>query len=174
MLRTVSRTQAGSLCYEPFPECRLEAYATNPIVRGSPAVDNEDMDEKPFPARGCSWLRRADQAAVAALVGIALAATVAWWAWQGGLRGRLIELDRSQPASVRFTVDVNRAGWAELAEIPGVGPALAQRIIDYRRTSGPFKDLAELRRVRGIGPTTFQRMGPYLQPLPGHSTLAGN
>ena len=107
------------------------------------------------------------------LVGVGLAATLAWWIGHGGLRGRLIELDRSEPQSVQYLVDVNRAGWAELAEIPGVGPSLAQRIVASRETAGPFRELSQLRRVRGLGPITFQRMQPYLQPIPGPSTLAG-
>jgi len=118
-------------------------------------------------------LRRADQAAVAALLLVGLGTTIAWWIVQGGLRGRLIELERAQPQTARYTVDVNTAQWPELAQLPGVGPALAQRIVAYRQQAGRFQDLGDLRRVRGMGPTTFRRIEPYLRPLPGRNAVTG-
>ena len=63
------------------------------------------------------WLlHRADQAAVALLVAIALGATVGWWVAHGGLSGRLVEVERAEPQTARFQVDVNRADWPELAQ----------------------------------------------------------
>ena len=50
------------------------------------------------------------------------------------------------------TVNVNTATIAELDALPGVGPALAARIIEYRRKNGPFSSLEELDEVEGIGP----------------------
>lgn len=47
-------------------------------------------------------------------------------------------------------INVNRAGVDELARLPGVGPRLAQAIVDYRAQNGPFKDAAALARVQGI------------------------
>jgi competence protein ComEA len=121
------------------------------------------------------WLlRRADQAAVAVLVGVGLAAAIGWWIAQGGLRGRLIEVDRAAPQTARFQVDINQAEWPELASVPGVGPTLAHRIVDCRRAGGPFVDHDDLRRrVRGIGPRTLEGMRPYLLPMPPGRALAG-
>ncbi len=51
-------------------------------------------------------------------------------------------------------IDVNRATAAELAELPGIGPALAARIVAYREANGPFRTLDELTKVKGIGPAT--------------------
>jgi len=53
----------------------------------------------------------------------------------------------SSPAAL----DINRAGQRELETLPGIGPALAARIIADRRDNGPFKSLEELDRVKGIG-----------------------
>lgn len=55
-------------------------------------------------------------------------------------------------------VHVNRAAAAELQRLPGVGPVLAGRILEHRRTHGPFRDLADLRRVKGIGARTAARL----------------
>lgn len=119
------------------------------------------------PPRGPNWLlRRADQAAVAVLVLAGLAATIGWWGWQGGYRGRLIEVERAEPQVASFQVDVNQADWPELVQVPGIGPTLAERIIQSRQTQGPFRSHDDLLRVRGIGPKTLEQIRPYLRPLP--------
>ena len=53
-------------------------------------------------------------------------------------------------------VDVNTAGLAELETLDGIGPVLAQRIIDYREENGPFTSLDELLEVKGIGEATLE------------------
>ena len=72
---------------------------------------------------------------------------------------------RSEPArgSVgvpREAVSVNRASLEELEAVPGIGPALARRIVAHR----PYRTLDELVRVPGIGPKTLERLRPYLKP----------
>lgn len=54
-------------------------------------------------------------------------------------------------------IDVNRAGADELERLPGIGPALAARIVEAR-TARPFTSLEDLARVRGIGPATVARL----------------
>lgn len=54
-------------------------------------------------------------------------------------------------------VDLNHATQAELETLPGIGPALAQRIIEYRESS-PFTSPDEIRNVRGIGDKLFEGM----------------
>lgn len=119
------------------------------------------------------WLlKRADQAAVGGLVLVALVAMAAWWLRQGGWQGRLIEIDRQPKLEARFVVDINRADWPELAQLPGIGRTLAQRIVASRDEQGPFVDHDELRRVRGIGPKTLEKMRPYLRPIPSAANVA--
>ena len=50
------------------------------------------------------------------------------------------------------TIDVNTADLRSLQRLPGIGPAMAQRIVDYRRQTGKFRTPRELSNVRGIGP----------------------
>lgn len=119
------------------------------------------------------WLlRRADQAAVAVLVLAGLTATVGWWVAHGGGTHRLIDVQEAPPQTAVFQVDVNEAEWPELAQLPGVGKLLAQRIVESRRTQGPFVDHDELRRVRGIGPKTLENIRPYLRPMADGRNLA--
>lgn len=121
------------------------------------------------------WLlKRADQATVGVLVLAALVSLAAWWYCQGGTDGRLIEIDRAPPRTARFLVDVNKADWPELAQLPGIGETLAQRIVAARDERGPFLDHAELRRVRGIGPKTLEKIRPFLRPIPPAANVAGD
>ena len=57
----------------------------------------------------------------------------------------------------RYTgiININRASVGELDSLPGIGPVLASRIIEYRKVHGPFATLDELRKVRGIGAALF-------------------
>lgn len=59
-------------------------------------------------------------------------------------------------------VDVNRATQAELERLPGIGPALATRIIAYRDSVGRFERIDQLERVRGIGPAMLARLTPLV------------
>jgi competence protein ComEA len=55
-------------------------------------------------------------------------------------------------------VDINSADVEELDELPGVGPEMAEAIIEYRRANGSFTTVDELEGVPGIGPTTIQKI----------------
>jgi competence protein ComEA len=58
-----------------------------------------------------------------------------------------------QPAGA--LVNINTATAAELEALPGIGPTIAQRIVDYREENGPFEKAADILNVSGIGPATF-------------------
>lgn len=60
-------------------------------------------------------------------------------------------------------IPVNTAEAELLATIPGIGPVLAQRIIDIRHKSGPYQTPADLARVHGIGPARVESFSPYLR-----------
>ncbi len=62
----------------------------------------------------------------------------------------------------RGRINVNVAPQEELERLPRIGPVMAQRIIDYRETHGPFERVEELSRVRGIGPKTLERLRPLV------------
>jgi len=55
-------------------------------------------------------------------------------------------------------VDINKATVAELTALPGVGEALAQRIVEYREKQGPFTAPEQVMNVRGIGEKSFEKL----------------
>ncbi|HXF44424.1 MAG TPA: helix-hairpin-helix domain-containing protein [Candidatus Paceibacterota bacterium] len=67
-------------------------------------------------------------------------------------------LQSTAAPSVPGKININTAGLVELQGITGVGPIIAQRILDYRTTNGPFRKIEDLKNVRGIGDTNFEKM----------------
>ncbi len=139
---------------------------TRELSQGKP------MPEKPVQSERSPLLRRLDQAAVAGLCLFALVSLAAYWLVHGGMSGRLIEIDRVDPLTVQFRVDLNQAAWSELVNLPYVDELLARRIVEYRDQYGPFKSVDDLRKVRGIGPKTMEHLRPYLELIPA-PTVAG-
>ncbi len=60
-------------------------------------------------------------------------------------------------------IDVNRAGVAELETLPGVGPVLAQRIVDHRKANGPFRTVEDLLSVSGIGERKLESLRSHIR-----------
>ncbi|MBP2637932.1 MAG: comEA [Firmicutes bacterium] len=54
-------------------------------------------------------------------------------------------------------VNINTASAADLDKLPGIGPALAERIIQYRATNGLFGDLTDIKKVPGIGESKYNQ-----------------
>ncbi len=73
------------------------------------------------------------------------------------------------PESKRV-VNINTADSSQLAFLPRVGPSVAQRIVEHRKTNGGFKKVEDLMLVRGIGEKTFALIRPYLA-INGETTL---
>ncbi|MFO0814547.1 MAG: helix-hairpin-helix domain-containing protein [Gemmatales bacterium] len=60
------------------------------------------------------------------------------------------------------SLDLNAASVSELRQLPGVGPQLAQRIVEHRQQHGPFQKIDDLKAVHGIGPATVERMKQFV------------
>jgi len=71
------------------------------------------------------------------------------------------------PAGV---VNLNNASAEQLQMLPGIGPAVAQRIVEHREKVGAFKQTEDLMLVRGIGEKSFEKLRPYVATA-GATTL---
>jgi len=89
----------------------------------------------------------------AALLGVQVLGSTRWGARPAELDSRAVFL---------YRIDVNRASRAELLQVPGLGPVLAERIEEHRRGKGPFQRVEQLTEVDGIGPATLERIRPWL------------
>lgn len=96
---------------------------------------------------------------VLASLGLLMAIHVVISRW----RGDAVRLERLPQHELDYRVDINTAGPVELMHLPGVGPALAERIIRDRTERGPFRSPEDLQRVRGIGPKIAEQLAPFVR-----------
>lgn len=59
-------------------------------------------------------------------------------------------------------ININKANESELEEIPGVGPSMASKIVNYRKENGEFKSIEDLKNISGIGEKKFDAMREYI------------
>lgn len=63
----------------------------------------------------------------------------------------------------RGKININTAGFNELIQIPGIGPAYAKKIIEYRKKYNGFKTIDAIKRIKGIGKKKFNNMKNYIK-----------
>ena len=116
-------------------------------------MQNLGKKRAPTPGRIALW------AATAALAAVTVACTVL----DGGARPmETAPVDAALGADQRG-LDLNAATVEELDELPGIGPALAERIVAWREENGPFAGPEDIQAVSGIGPATAEAIAPYIE-----------
>lgn len=63
-----------------------------------------------------------------------------------------------QPGSDSDLININTASTFELETLPGIGPTIAQKIVDYREQNGPFFSIEDIINVSGVGPGIYERI----------------
>lgn len=87
-----------------------------------------------------------------------LVVVLALFAALPGPAGAVTTAPRETAASAGAMVNINTASTEELNAIPGIGPALARRIVEYRKAHGPFAKVDDLLAVKGIGPKMLAKI----------------
>jgi comEA protein len=105
-------------------------------------------------------MRRTNFNAIRLLTVAALCAAV----FTAGAAGALAAPPAKDEGASKSTspIDLNKASENQLTEIPGIGPALAKRIVDFRDQNGDFRRVEDLLKVRGIGEKSFQKIRPHV------------
>ncbi len=84
---------------------------------------------------------------------------------EGGYR--LGVMPGAQLVTLGLAIDLNQASAEDLAAVPGIGPALAKRIVEYRQAHGPFQKVEDLgEKVLGFGPKKVEKIKAYLIVTP--------
>jgi len=82
--------------------------------------------------------------------------------WLLATEAEIHEGVESKPLEPEEKVNINEASLVELERLPGIGFIMAQRIIEYRETNGPFRTVDDLSQVNGVGPVTLDEIRDYL------------
>jgi competence protein ComEA len=131
-------------------------HNTAPVALSQPM-----LPETPSPRR--TILRPRDQTVIAAVVVIGIVVLLVQRLNITLSSTGKVDLRQAQKQPVQFLVNINTAGWPEIAQLPGIGETLARRVVDSREREGPFRSISDLRRVRGFGEVTLERIEPHIR-----------
>ena len=137
----------------PVPDCQQALVLTGDlsrpglVCRSSPADPYEPIptgckEDSPWPPSSQVVLERSPD---------------------GTCRAKVGPLTGAQGLLLGLGIDPNSANDKDLQLMPGIGPALSKRILEYRSTHGCFENIEALIRVSGIGPKTLERIRPFIQ-----------
>lgn len=78
-----------------------------------------------------------------------------------------VSVDETKPSqetniTTGIKININTATIEELNALPGIGPVLAQSVIDYRAENGPYRDVSDLLNVHGLGQKTLDKILEYI------------
>ena len=142
--------QSEIVAGQPFPRIAIESPARSRVGQSL----KQDV---------IFWLRRTDQILLGVLL-IALLVLLMVFRWRLAGAGRNdIEISGQLPREYYYSININSASWVEWAQLEGIGPVLAKRIVQDREERGRFESIDDLLRIRGLGPKHLEKMRSYLK-----------
>lgn len=79
------------------------------------------------------------------------------------IEGDEVSSNNSSNNDSKNMVNINKAEQSDLESLPGIGPSLATRIIEYRKENGTFNDIEDIKNVSGIGDSKFSNIKSYIK-----------
>jgi len=83
---------------------------------------------------------------------------------------RAMTQEATSPATQAAPLNLNQATARDLEQLPGIGPSMASRIVEYRQKHGGFKKIEELMNVQGIGEKNFLKLRALVSVGPARAT----
>jgi competence protein ComEA len=99
---------------------------------------------------------------LAAVTIAAVVRLVCFWAADNSQPVILQQLTVQAQDDTADRLDINRATAEELQALPGIGPVLAQRLLDWREENGDFRSEEDILSVSGIGQAIYEKIAPYI------------
>jgi competence ComEA-like helix-hairpin-helix protein len=158
---------------EPTSHERSQAGPPPPVWATTLPTTPADHDNKPPRPLVPSQL----QPFLALLVATGVLVMTLWLTSLAMFAGGIVTSDSQTAASsagntTGYRVDPNTARREELLQLPRVGPALADRIITRRESTGPYRSIDDLLEIPGIGDVTLAAIRPFLRIAPAPSSPA--
>ena len=75
--------------------------------------------------------------------------------------GKGVIMSEESSNSSNLIVNINTANEAELEQLPGIGPSISSKIVEYRNKNGKFKSIEDIKNVTGIGDSKFDKIKEY-------------
>ena len=108
---------------------------------------------------------RREQATMAAILIICVIAMVFYFWHRNIVENGLIDIDHAAPVELKYVININDAPWPAIANLPGIGPTLAQQIVEYRDEIGPFNKIDDIKNIRGIGDAKLDGIREFIAPI---------
>lgn len=80
---------------------------------------------------------------------------------EGSGKGVIISEESSSKSN--SLININTANETEFEELPGIGPSIANRIVEYRNNNGKFKKIEDIKNVTGIGNSKYEKIKDFIK-----------
>lgn len=124
-----------------------------------------DVAHEPLLFQYQLFIRDYNQVAVAFLLALSFLGCAFYFSVKAHVNRGIVDIDKATPVEVEYLVDINKAAWPEIANLPGIGPKLANAIVHFREINGPYGNHDELIKVSGIGDAKLENLRPFLAPI---------
>jgi len=124
--------------------------------------DKEPSLKKLMVSAGCPKAKLIDAKLCDTYPSIAQGASVQISSENGHIHVSTGTMPAAYKITLKIPISVNTASLEELDTIPGIGPTLAEKIINCRSLYGPFKTLEEIKNVPNMGKLRYQKIEPYI------------
>ena len=77
--------------------------------------------------------------------------------------GKGVIISEENNNTSNLIVNINTADETELEQLPGIGPSIASKIIEYRNQNGKFKNIEDIKNVTGIGESKYEKIKDFIK-----------